>query len=57
MRPLLTARSITSAELNALDSRDGNRFGRFYVWDQFWARSAKIEKIVHGAAQPSGNGS
>jgi len=29
----------------------------FHVWDQFWARSARVEVVVVAAAQPSRNGS
>ena len=38
-------------------SKYGDQRSHFYVWDQFWARSARVEVVVDAAAQPSRNGS
>jgi len=43
--------------MRAEPSKEGDQFGHFYVWDQIWARSARVEVAVHAAAQPSENGS
>ena len=38
--------------------REETNLAIFYIWDQFWARSAGVEGVVAGAAaQPSGNSS
>jgi len=43
--------------MRAEPSKEGDQFGHFYVWDQIWARSARVEVAVHATAQPSENGS
>jgi len=38
-------------------SKDGDQRSHFYIWDQFWARSVRVEVVVDAVAQPSRNGS
>ena len=38
-------------------SKDKDHRSYIYIWDQFWARSARVEAVVDAAAQPSRNGS
>jgi len=37
--------------------KNEDEFGNVYIWDQFWAPSARTEIVVHATAQPSGNNS
>ena len=34
----------------------GTHFEHFYIWDQFWTHSARVEAIQHAAAQLAENG-
>ena len=41
---------IYKRKVKTANVKNGTHFGYLYIWDQFWAYSARVEVVEHAAA-------